>query len=177
MKTPKKKADRTDVPYDRGSEKALLSLIFRHGLNELIEALDPADFFDPWHHWIFRELRLMWEAGVPMDCGAAAARWFASAGCKVRATEAGITETPAYVTAYTFKEDFVSLAHKDWLVTQLRKQRMRRFLLQVAEAIPKWDAESPDDPIATLKKMQDAHDRAWARCAQVFPEEMIACDE
>lgn len=175
-RTKKKPEPLPALMHDAGSEKALLSLIFRHGLNELVEALDPADFADPWNNWIFRELRLMWESGTPLDCGAAASRWFSDPACGVRAKEAKITEPPAYVTAYVFKEEFVSLAHKDWLVQQIRKQRMRRWLAQLPGAIDKWNKENQDDPIATLKKVHRAIDVAWARAAEVFPEDLL-CDD
>lgn len=167
-----------DVMHDMVCERSLLTIMFQNALTDLCERLDAKDFFDPWHRWLFTELRLSWEAGEPMDCTAAMARWFSSGACRQRCRDAGLTESPGVIVVETFRMEYANLAHKEYLVRVLRLERVKRETASVLSKAAAWIAKNPTQTIEAITRLHTAVDGLWTLVAELLPEELgVTCDE
>ena len=153
---------------DKKCERALLASIWCCGNVGLLSRLDEQDFFDLGNLVVFRELRLMAEAGEPLGDGVSAGRWFSGVAAKRRASAAGEGNLVA-LAFETFKE-FVTSAHDDYYLKVLRRDRLRRSLQMLGVKLLEANRIEDREPTKTLEWLQSSVDRIWDKASEVFPE-------
>lgn len=165
------------MPFSEPAEKALLASIMGRQNAELLAKLDEKDFWNPGSALVFRELRLMVEAGEPMGDAVATPAWFRTPQARARALEAG-EEDLAFVLAETLTDPAgppglarcSTYAHDEYLLGVLRKLRVRRSMNLFAYEMLKVNKTEELDPMKTLSWARSTFDALWEKIAEVFPD-------
>lgn len=164
------------VIHDKEAEAALLMSVWVNNNQAMLERLDSQDFGDPLNAFIFREWRMMSEAGVPLSDAVAMRRWFANgAACQRFNREVGKSAEPlteVMIRFTEFNKRYVTATHDEYYYRCLRVERIRRTFAAMSRLLWKTNAHNNDSPWDTLKWLSEQVDKAWVLCHEVFDKEM-----
>lgn len=163
------------VISDPLAELALLAIAWMTDDVVLIKTLEPNDFYDLQHKFMYTEFRLLIESGEPFGDGVAMGRWFETAGVKHRAEIALGEFRPKellFVMLQRYAENFLGAAHKDYYLEVVRRDRLRRAVFLTGLKIIEENIENNSEPWKTVEKMRGWNDQLFEKCFEVFPEKM-----
>jgi replicative DNA helicase len=132
---------------DIDAERALLSSVWLSNDAEMIRQLEPQDFADSFHVWVYRKLRETVDAGEPLDIVAVQRRWKKPGGLD------GLTKHEQQYLAASVAELLNSApttAHTTYYFTVLRTERLRRATCKLADEMTKRAALKHAEPSDVL---------------------------
>jgi replicative DNA helicase len=166
---------RSYVISDPLAELALLAIAWMTEDVGLMQTLEANDFHDPGHRFMFSEFRLLIESGEPFGEGVSVARWFGTDAVKKRAKVSIGEVRPKELLAIMlqkYAENFLGHAHKDYYLSVIRRDRLRRAIFQVGLRLLETNIENNSEPWKTVAKLSDWTNQLFEKCYQVFPEKM-----
>jgi len=168
---------RTKPLADKRCEEAILASIFCCANWQLLASLDLNDFYYPDTQLIFEELRLMREAGEPMNDFVAQVFWFTSDMAKKRAATSKAKEKNLAALAGAVFGQFATAAHDWYYLKVLRRNRLRRSMRRLALELLDRNDKQELEPWNTLEWLQTAYNQIWEKAAEVYPIEVAGESE